>query len=161
MSDVLDMNELLNITDLPGVDGEELVVYEPLELTTVDSNPQNRTVDLEDDYTVVRKNLHFQQQMIFDAAKIFLETAKNADSPRHMEVFSTLMGQMTNTNKEILKLHREMKDITNEQTNVSKDQPAPGSVNIQNAQVFLGGPSDLMDQEGDAFDAANKVVATS
>jgi hypothetical protein len=161
MSDVLDMNELLNITDLPGVDGEELVVYEPLELTTVDSNPQNRTVDLEEDYTVVRKNLHFQQQMIFDAAKIFLETAKNADSPRHMEVFSTLMGQMTNTNKEILKLHREMKDITNEQTNVSKDQPAPGSVNIQNAQVFLGGPSDLMDQEGDAFDAANKVVATS
>ncbi|ADG36139.1 gp16 terminase DNA packaging enzyme small subunit [Acinetobacter phage Acj61] len=161
MTDVLDMNELLNITDLPGVDGEELVVYEPLELTTVDSNPQNRTVDLEDDYTVVRKNLHFQQQMIFDAAKIFLETAKNADSPRHMEVFSTLMGQMTNTNKEILKLHREMKDITNEQTNVSKDQPAPGSVNIQNAQVFLGGPSDLMDQEGDAFDAANKVVATS
>ena len=161
MSDVLDMNELLNITDLPGVDGEELVVYEPLELTTVDSNPQNRTVDLEDDYTVVRQNLHFQQQMIFDAAKIFLETAKNADSPRHMEVFSTLMGQMTNTNKEILKLHREMKDITNEQTNVSKDQPAPGSVNIQNAQVFLGGPSDLMDQEGDAFDAANKVVATS
>jgi hypothetical protein len=161
MSDVLDMNELLNITDLPGVDGEELVVYEPLELTTVDSNPQNRTVDLEDDYTVVRKNLHFQQQMIFDAAKIFLETAKNADSPRHMEVFSTLMGQMTNTNKEILKLHREMKDITNEQTNVSKDQHAPGSVNIQNAQVFLGGPSDLMDQEGDAFDAANKVVATS
>lgn len=161
MSDVLDMNELLNITDLPGVDGEELVVYEPLELTAVDSNPQNRTVDLEDDYTVVRKNLHFQQQMIFDAAKIFLETAKNADSPRHMEVFSTLMGQMTNTNKEILKLHREMKDITNEQTNVSKDQPAPGSVNIQNAQVFLGGPSDLMDQEGDAFDAANKVVATS
>lgn len=130
MSDVLDMNELLNITDLPGVDGEELVVYEPLELTTVDSNPQNRTVDLEDDYTVVRQNLHFQQQMIFDAAKIFLETAKNADSPRHMEVFSTLMGQMTNTNKEILKLHREMKDITNEQTNVSKDQPAPGSVNI-------------------------------
>ena len=161
MSDVLDMNELLNITDLPGVDGEELVVYEPLELTTVDSNPQNRTVDLEENYTVVRKNLHFQQQMIFDAAKIFLETAKNADSPRHMEVFSTLMGQMTNTNKEILKLHREMKDITNEQTNVSKDQPAPGSVNIQNAQVFLGGPSDLMDQEGDAFDAANKVVATS
>lgn len=161
MSDVLDMNELLNITDLPGVDGEELVVYEPLELTTVDSNPQNRTVDLEEDYIVVRKNLHFQQQMIFDAAKIFLETAKNADSPRHMEVFSTLMGQMTNTNKEILKLHREMKDITNEQTNVSKDQPAPGSVNIQNAQVFLGGPSDLMDQEGDAFDAANKVVATS
>ena len=31
-------------------------------------------------------------------------------------------------------------------------------VNIQNAQVFLGGPADLMEQEGDAFDA-KQVVA--
>lgn len=159
MTDELNMHDLLDITDLPGVDGEELVVYEPLELKEVESNPNNRTVDLEDDYTVVRRNLHFQQQMLFDAAKIFLESAKNADSPRHMEVFSTLMGQMTNTNKELLKLHNEMKNITNEQTNVSKgDQPSGNQVNIQNAQVFLGGPADLMEQEGDAFDA-KQVVA--
>jgi hypothetical protein len=69
------------------------------------------------------------------------------------------MGQMTNTNKELLKLHNEMKNITNEQTNVSKgDQPSGNQVNIQNAQVFLGGPADLMEQEGDAFDA-KQVVA--
>lgn len=159
MTDELNMHDLLDITDLPGVDGEELVVYEPLELKEVASNPNNRTVDLEDDYTVVRRNLHFQQQMIFDAAKIFLESAKNADSPRHMEVFSTLMGQMTNTNKELLKLHNEMKNITNEQTNVSKGEQPSGQVNIQNAQVFLGGPADLMEQEGDAFDA-KQVVST-
>lgn len=160
MSDELDMNELLSITDLPGVDGEELVIYEPLQLTEVESNPQNRTDDLENDYSVVRKNLHFQQQMLMDAAKIFLETAKNADSPRHMEVFSTLMGQMTNTNKELLKLHNEMKSITNEQTNVSKDQ-GQQQFNIQNAQVFVGGPADLMEQEGDAFEAQQtKVVAS-
>ena len=53
----------------------------------------------------------------------------------------------------------EMKNITNEQTNVSKgDQPSGNQVNIQNAQVFLGGPADLMEQEGDAFDA-KQVVA--
>ena len=69
------------------------------------------------------------------------------------------MGQMTNTNKELLKLHNEMKNITNEQTNVSKGvQPSGNQVNIQNAQVFLGGPADLMEQEGDAFDA-KQVVA--
>ena len=52
-----------------------------------------------------------------------------------------------------------MKNITNEQTNVSKgDQPSGQQVNIQNAQVFLGGPADLMEQEGDAFDA-KQVVA--
>ncbi|BBC78232.1 terminase small subunit [Escherichia phage EcS1] len=152
MSDQLDMAKLLDITDLPGLTGEDVVTYEPLVLLPVESNPQNRTPDLEDDYTVVRKNMHFQSQMLMDAAKIFLETAKNADSPRHMEVFSTLMGQMTTTNKELLRMHKEMKEITNEATNTNKNG---GQVvqNIENATVFVGSPSDMMDEFGDAYEA--------
>ncbi len=145
------LSELLDVTALPGTDGEDIIVYKPLELVDVDSHPENRAPDLESDYSVVRKNMHHQQQMLMDAAKIFLETAKNADSPRHMEVFATLMGQMTTTNKEILKLHKEMKDITNETTLAAKT-PTAGQVNINNAQVFLGGPTELMDQIGDAFE---------
>lgn len=159
---ILDMNELLSIDDLPGVDGEEIVVYQPLELKTIESNPKERTIDLENDYTVVRKNLHFQQQMLMDAAKIFLESAKNADSPRHMEVFATLMGQMTTTNKELLKLHNEMKNITDERIgtkNPNGEQPQQGNVNIQNAQVFLGSPTDLMDNIGDAFETQQRIVS--
>lgn len=159
---ILDMNELLSIDDLPGVDGEELVVYQPLELKEIESNPKERNVDLENDYTVVRKNLHFQQQMLMDASKIFLESAKNADSPRHMEVFATLMGQMTTTNKELLKLHNEMKNITNEQVGTKHptgEQPQQGNVNIQNAQVFLGSPTDLMDNIGDAFETQQRIVS--
>jgi hypothetical protein len=135
------------------VGGEELVVYKPLELQEVKSNPTNRAPDLESDYSDVRQNLHFQRQMIFDAAKIFLETAKNSDSPRHMEVFATLMGQMTTTNKEILKLHREMKEITSEQVTAGKGD----GVNISGngTQVFLGGPNELMDRYGDAFTVNN------
>lgn len=152
MSDLqLDMAKLLDIDGIPGIEGEEIPVYEKLELVEVKSNPQNRTPDLEDDYGVVRKNMHFQQQMLMDAAKIFLETAKNADSPRHMEVFATLMGQMTTTNKEILKLHKEMKDITAEQVG-TKGNPQ-GGMNIQNANVFVGSTSDLMDEYGDAYEA--------
>lgn len=145
MNDLLDMNALMDITDLPGVDGEEVVVYKPLELVEVNSNAKDRTLDLEDDYTLVRKNMHFQSQMLLDAAKIFLESAKNADSPRHMEVFSQLMGQMTTTNKEILKMHNEMKTITNEQVNVAKD-PKAGGIQIENAQVFLGSAADLLNE---------------
>lgn len=159
---ILDMNELLSIDDLPGIDGEEVVVYQPLELKTIESNPKERTIDLENDYTVVRKNLHFQQQMLMDAAKIFLESAKNADSPRHMEVFATLMGQMTTTNKELLKLHNEMKNITDERIgtkNPNGEQPQQGNVNIQNAQVFLGSPTDLMDNIGDAFETQQRIVS--
>lgn len=157
--DNLDMARIMDIGDLPGVEGEDIPVYEPLELIEVKSNPENRTVDLTDDYTLVRRNMHFQSQMLIDAAKIFLETAKNADSPRHMEVFSTLMGQMTNTNKELLKLHKEMKDITNESTNTKGETPTGGNVNIQSAQVFVGSPTDMMDQFGDAFEAKQAAVS--
>ena len=149
----LDINKLLDITDLPGINGDEIPVYEKLELVEVKSNPHDRTPDLEDDYGVVRKNMHFQQQMLMDAARIFLETAKNADSPRHMEVFATLMGQMTTTNKEILKLHKEMKDITAEQIGTKGGGAQTGQMNIQNATVFMGSPTDLMDEVGDAYEA--------
>ena len=155
MSD-LDINKLMDITDLPGLTGEEVTAYEPIVLKEVESNPQNRTPDLEDDYSVVRRNLHYQQQMLMDAAKIFLETAKNADSPRHMEVFSTLMGQMTKTNTELLKMHKEMKEITAEQVGTSKGQGAPQTTNIENATIFMGSPSDLMDEIGDSYEAQER-----
>ncbi|QFR56120.1 small terminase subunit protein [Serratia phage Muldoon] len=153
MSDQIDIAKLLDITDLPGLTGEEIQVYEKLELTEVKSNPNNRAPDLEDDYTVVRRNMHFQSQMLMDAAKIFLETAKNADSPRHMEVFSTLMGQMTKTNTELLKMHKEMKDITAEQVGTKGGNNQAPSMNIQNATVFMGSPTELMDEVGDAYEA--------
>ncbi|ASD52077.1 terminase small subunit [Pseudomonas phage PspYZU05] len=154
MMQELNMSALLDIGDLPGINGEEVVTYEPLELVEVSSNPNNRKPDLEDDYTVVRKNMHFQSQMLMDAAKIFLETAKNSDSPRHMEVFSNLIGQMTNTNKELLRLHKEMKEITDEK--VAPSAPPSGQMNIQNATVFVGSPSDMMDEFGDAYEAQEK-----
>ena len=152
MSD-LDFKQLLDISDLPGIEGEEIVVYEPLELQEVSSNPADRKPDLEDDYSIVRKNMHYQSQMLLDAAKIFLETAKNADSPRHMEVFATLMGQMTSTNKEMLKLHKEMKDITNETTSTKGDTPA---MNIANANVFMGSPADMLEEYGDTYEANDR-----
>lgn len=148
------LDEILDYTDLPGVGGEELVVYKPLELTDVESNPNDRTLDLNADYAKVRRTLDHQQQMLFDAAKVMLETAKNADSPRHMEVFATLMGQMTTTSTQILKLHKEMKDITSESIS-TKNPGDDAQVNIQNAQVFVGGPTELMDKIGDAFETKN------
>ncbi|AUE23059.1 terminase small subunit [Citrobacter phage CF1 ERZ-2017] len=153
MTDQLDIAKLLDIGDLPGIGGEEIPVYEKLELVEVKSNPNDRKPDLEDDYTVVRKNMHFQQQMLMDAAKIFLETAKNADSPRHMEVFATLMGQMTTTNKEILKLHKEMKEITAENVGT---QGGNQTNNIENATIYMSSPTDLMDELGDSYEAQER-----
>lgn len=152
---VLDITKMMDIGDLPGLTGEEIQVYQPLELVPVESNPQNRAPDLENDYTLVRRNMHYQQQMILDAAKIFLETAKNADSPRHMEVFATLMSQMTNGNKELLKLHKEMKDITAENVGTKGGNQNSG-MNIENANIYVGSPTDMMDELGDSYEAQER-----
>lgn len=152
---ILDISKMMDIGDLPGLTGEEIQVYQPLALVDIDSNPKDRSPDLETDYSLVRRNMHYQQQMILDAAKIFLETAKNADSPRHMEVFATLMSQMTNGNKELLKLHKEMKDITAENIG-TKGNNSGQSMNIENANIYVGSPTDMMDELGDSYDAKER-----
>ncbi len=155
MTDTFDISKIMDIGDLPGISGEEIQVYQPLALVDINSNPKDRSPDLETDYSLVRRNMHYQQQMILDAAKIFLETAKNADSPRHMEVFATLMSQMTNGNKELLKLHKEMKDITAENIGTKGNNSGQG-MNIENANIYVGSPTDMMDELGDSYDAKER-----
>lgn len=153
----LNLQDLLSVEGLPGIEGEEVAVYEPTVLVDVESNPTNRKTDLESDYSLVRKNLNYQSQMLLEMGKIALENAKNAESPRHVEVFATLMGQMTNTNKELLKIHRDMKDITNEETKTTQQQSG-GQMNIESAQVFVGSPSELMMQLGTSQDTKDEKV---
>lgn len=146
MDKQVDINELLDVSKIPGFDsGDVIPAYEPLELRDVKSNPENRYVDLETDYTTVRQNLYYQQQMLLDAAKIFLETAKNSESPRHMEVFSALMGQMTVSNREMIKVHKDMRDITDEKT--ANDQ------NQTQQHQYFSSPADRMKRFGSSFDA--------
>lgn len=151
MSD-LDMNNLLTMGDLPGAMATEVAVVEPIELKSTDSNPTNRTVDLSEDYCNVRNMLYFQQQMLMEAAKVSLESARVSEAPRTMEVFATLMGQMTTTNKELLRIHKDMKDITSEQTTAGKASATPAQ-NITAQNVFVGTPADLMNQVGSQYDA--------
>lgn len=148
-----DATALMDISDIPGFNEEDKVVYEPLVLSEVKSNPNDRKPDLEDDYTIVRRNMHHQAEMLMDAAKVMLETSKNSDSPRHMEVFATLMGQVTATNKEMLRVHKEMKEITNETTATNG-----GNTQIENA-FFMGSPSDMLEEFGDTYDVRAEQAA--
>ena len=148
----LDMKFLTNIDEVPGVDGTEIVVYEPLVLEDVESNAVDRTSDLQTDYAKTRQQMHYAQQMLLNAATIALENAKNGDGPKQMEVFASLMGQYSGSSKDLLKLHKEMKEITSEQTSAKGSGTTTNQqLNIANAQVFVGGPTDLMDNIGDAF----------
>ena len=137
----MELNKLLDISDLPGLDGDDVTPHEELVLTEVKSDFDS-VQDIRDDYEVVRRNLHYQSQMIFDAAKIFLESAKNADSPRYIEAFSTLMGQMTTTNKELLRIHKDIQD----------SRPKEPIVNNESGNTYILSTSDLLSELGSAQD---------
>lgn len=152
MSDLgLDMKSLTSFAGLglPGTfeDSSDTVNYEPLELVPVESNPEDHNRDLIKDYETARQNIHYQNQMLMNVAEIFLEIAKNSESPKFLQAFTGLMTQMNNTNKELLNIHKDMKKITEaNSTKKQENQPTTAPVNIQNATVFMGSPSDLMDE---------------
>lgn len=144
MSDLLDFTSLKDLSGIEGLNGEDVQVYAPLVLQEPISNPNNRKIDQDDDYSLVRRNMHFQTQMMMDMAKIALENAKNADSPRMVEVFSQLMGQMTSTNKEIIRMHKEMKELTSSEPSIL------GKVqNDESGEIieFEGSPDELLELE--------------
>lgn len=155
--DDLNINELIEVGDLPGT-GTDIVTLEPIQLEEKTSNPTNRSIDLTEDYTNVRKMLYFQQQMLMEAAKVSLEHARGSDAPRVMEVFATLMGQMTTTNKELLRVHKDMKDITSEQPLTAHAKGANPQANITATNVFVGTPADLMTKVGSQYDIIESSV---
>lgn len=150
----LNLQELLNIDSLPGgvESGEDVVVYEKLELKPVESHPADRKPDLEEDYSLARKTAHYMNQMIMDMAEIALHNAKNSESPRHVEVFTSLMNQLNSSNMGLMKIHKEMREITEETTKPGGEKPAGGDVNIESATVFVGSPTELMQKYGSAYE---------
>ncbi|AKU44794.1 terminase small subunit [Klebsiella phage Miro] len=154
------VKQLLDLENLPGAEtGEEMVVYEKLELVDVESHPADRKPDLEEDYALARKTAHYMNQMIMDMAQIALHNAKNSESPRHVEVFTTLMNQLNNSNQGLMKIHKEMREITEEKTTTTPlpEQKDKG-VNIENATVFVGSPTELMAMKGSSYDAKDAIA---
>lgn len=139
---------LIDGLDLPGcIEADEPDAYSPPEIKEITSNPGERVKDLESDYSTVRDNAHFQQQLLRAAALKAFENANMSDAPRMMEVFATLMTQMTNNNKQILDIQKQMKDITQQSIAPNQNAGATQSINAETA-VFVGNARDLLNEVG-------------
>ena len=68
-----------------------------------------------------------------DGLEEMLEIAKSSEHPRAMEVFGQLIGKLTETNKELLNLHKTKKDISAEDS---------GPKNVSN-NLFVGSTAEL------------------
>ncbi|QHJ79051.1 MAG: hypothetical protein [Caudoviricetes sp.] len=155
LSTEFNLQNLMNVEGLPGVTGEDTAVYEKLELEEVESHPDDRVKDLYDDYKFVRETIRFQRQMLMNISTIALENAKNSESPKQVDAFTKLMTEMTNSVNRLMQLHKDINEILNVKPAASTEQ---GSTTIKADTVFVGTPSDLMQQMGTHQASAKRAV---
>ena len=89
--------------------------------------------DSETDFQYARENLYNLIERGQDGLEEMLEIAKSSEHPRAMEVFGQLIGKLTETNKELLNLHKAKKDI-------SQDTSSPKNVSNN---LFVGSTAEL------------------
>ena len=85
------------------------------------------------DFQYARENLYNLIERGQDGLEEMLEIAKSSEHPRAMEVVGQLIGKLTETNKELLNLHKTKKDIS---------QDTSGPKNVSN-NLFVGSTAEL------------------
>lgn len=119
---------------------KELVKIDATPVTVIDdvqNNPDD--IDMEADFKELRENtkdLLTKGKIALDCA---LDIVQQSDQPRAIEVFSTLLGQLSKINQEALDLHDKRRKIKNtKQENGSKE------TNITNNNaIFVGSTAEL------------------
>ena len=94
--------------------------------------PEINGVEEDTDFRYTRENLYNLLERGQDAVEELLEIAKQSEHPRAFEVVGQLIGKLTETNKELMGLHKTKKDLSTEE----------GPTNVTNA-LFVGSTSDL------------------
>jgi hypothetical protein len=105
---------------------------EPKEIVAV--TPQT---DLEKDYTDIRRNIKNIISKGSEAIDGILNLASETESPRAYEVLSQMIKTVSDANKDLLEIHKKMKDIEGVST---QNQNAS---TITNNSIFVGSTSDL------------------
>ena len=96
--------------------------------------PEINGVEEDTDFKYTRENLYNLLERGQDAVEELLEIAKQSEHPRAFEVVGQLIGKLTETNKELMGLHKTKKELSIER--------GGGDVNVNNA-VFVGSTAEL------------------
>ena len=120
------MSEVFDVAPLSEADKKK-----PL---AVHYNDPDLGQDLTDAYQQSKENLQDIIDQGKDAMDAILEIAKQGQHPRAFEVYATLLKNMTDANKELLNMQKQMRDIENGKKG--------GGTNIDKA-IFIGSTADL------------------
>jgi len=115
------------------VEGE---VIETKIVHTPEPKKNIKQVHLEKDYTDVRDNLKDIIDKGTTAIDGILSVASEGESPRAYEVVSQLIKSVSEANKDLISLHKQIKDIKKEDVTLNQH-------NTTNQSIFVGSTKDL------------------
>jgi hypothetical protein len=116
------LNNVLGVTDVP-------------QTTVVTQVKPTTDPDTDTDFQYTRENLYNLIERGTDAMEGLLQVAQETEHPRAYEVVGQLMDKLTSANKELINMHKLVKEINRDDTNKS-----PSSVT--NA-LFVGSTAEL------------------
>tara|TARA_Y100001937_G_scaffold32260_2_gene46098 strand:- start:1130 stop:1633 length:504 start_codon:yes stop_codon:yes gene_type:complete len=133
---------------------KDIVIEDKKSDLAINDNDSNQ----EEDYNLVRNNLKLIIETGQSAMEGILNVASEGESPRAYEVVSQLIKSVSDANKDLLDLHKKMKDL---EKDVGTKQTA-GS--ITNNAIYVGSTKDLQrlikdsKVEADTIDASFEVI---
>ena len=87
------------------------------------------------DYNLVRNNLKDLINTGQEAIEGILNVAMEGDAPRAFEVAAQMIKTVADTNKDLIDLHKKMKEINKEEVNIN---------NTTNQSIYVGSTTDLL-----------------
>lgn len=113
-------------------------------------NPkEERNENIDNDYEYARTNLISIIERGDDALEHILQVAKQSQSPRAYEVFSTLLKNISDTNKDLMDLSRKKQVLDKEDGR----QNTPS--NVTQTAVFVGSTKELQKYFKKGFDGSS------
>tara|TARA_R110002167_G_scaffold59666_6_gene169223 strand:- start:1892 stop:2335 length:444 start_codon:yes stop_codon:yes gene_type:complete len=113
-------------------------VHMPMEIVKEKPMTSPGEGKIDKDYNEVRNNLYDLIQKGNIAIDGILQVADAGDSPRAYEVVSQLLKTVSDMNKDVLHVHKEMKTIKEENLKLSQK-------NTTNNTIYVGSTSELQD----------------
>ena len=123
------LSEALNIEYETKEETKELT-EKPIREIEVDAS------DSEKDYWLVRRNMKELIKQGEDAIDGILKVATEGDAPRAFEVAAQMIKTVSDVNKDLMDLHKKVKEINKEEININ---------NTTNQSIYVGSTSDLQD----------------
>ena len=129
----MDVNK--NISEFLGIEGE-IVENKPKEDAPMVKKVNTTTLGANKDFNVVRQNLLDIIDKGNEAIDGILSVASEGESPREYEVVSQLISTIAGANKDLIDMHKKMKDIRED-----KDDSSP--THVTNNSLYVGSTKEL------------------